>query len=194
MMMRIHDMLDPDFDWDEIEITEDEFDELSAELVIDYLKKHGPEERQMLAVCWNFDNSKEVIQWIADQPDTDKGTILFLYWYMAPGFYKKFADRKECKEEASWALEDYDIIETIEKNYLSGFYVNQRYAFDPANDGYSDHYDWTAAYEEEEAKTKIPEEMFLALEGEYIENPEWEEGIPTEISDIMDKLCEACEE
>ena len=49
-------------------------------------------------------------------------------------------------------------------------------------------------YEEKEAKVKIPKELFLALEGERIENPEWEEGIPTEISDIMDKLCDACEE
>lgn len=114
-MLHINDILDPDFDWDEIEITEEEFDELSTELVIDYLKKHGPKERQMLALCWNFDNSKDVIRWIVDQPDTDKGTILLLYWYMAPGFYKKFADREECKEEAFWALEDYDIIQTIEK-------------------------------------------------------------------------------
>ena len=160
-MLHINDILDPDFDWDGIEITEEEFDQLSAELVIDYLKKHNPKERQMLALCWNFDNSKEVIRWIVDQPDTDKGTILLLYWYMAPGFYKKFADREECKEEAFWALEDYDIIQTIEKNYLSGFYGNQKYAFDPANDEYSDHYDWTSEYEEEEAKVKIPKELFL---------------------------------
>lgn len=193
-MLHINDILDPDFDWDGIEITEEEFDQLSAELVIDYLKKRNPKERQMLALCWNFDNSKEVIRWIVDQPDTDKGTILLLYWYMEPGFYKKFADREECEEEAFWALEDYDIIQTIEKNYLSGFYRNQKYAFDPTNDEYSDHYDWTSEYEEEEAKVKIPKELFLALEGEWIENPQWEEGIPTEISDIMDKLCDVCEE
>ena len=193
-MLHINDILDPDFDWDGIEITEEEFDELSTELVIDYLKKHNPKERQMLVLCWNFDNSKEVIRWIVDQPDTDKGTILLLYWYMEPRFYKKFADREECEEEASWALEDYDIIQTIEKNYLSGFYGNQKYAFDPTNDEYSDHYDWTSEYEEEEAKVKIPKELFLALEGEWIENPQWEEGIPTEISDIIDKLCDVCEE
>lgn len=193
-MLHINDILDPDFDWDGIEITEEEFDQLSAELVIDYLKKRNPKERQMLALCWNFDNSKEVIRWIVDQPDTDKGTILLLYWYMEPGFYKKFADREECEEEAFWALEDYDIIQTIEKNYLSGFYRNQKYAFDPTNDEYSDHYDWTSEYEEEEAKVKIPKELFLALEGEWIENPQWEEGIPTEISDIMDKLYDVCEE
>lgn len=47
-MLHINDILDPDFDWDEIEITEEEFDELSTELVIDYLKKHGPKERQKM--------------------------------------------------------------------------------------------------------------------------------------------------
>lgn len=29
-MLYINDILDPDFDWDEIEITEEEFDELST--------------------------------------------------------------------------------------------------------------------------------------------------------------------
>ena len=31
------------------EICEDEFDALETELIIDYLKKHSPEERQLLA-------------------------------------------------------------------------------------------------------------------------------------------------
>ena len=43
-MLYINDILDPDFDWDGIEITEEEFDELSTELVIDYLKKHNPKK------------------------------------------------------------------------------------------------------------------------------------------------------
>ena len=47
-MLYINDILDPDFDWDEIEITEEEFDELSTELLIDYLKKHNPKERHKL--------------------------------------------------------------------------------------------------------------------------------------------------
>lgn len=193
-MITVDDILKPDFEWDELEIDEDEFDELSADLIIDYLKKNTPEERHLLAMSWNFDNPKKVIQWITEQPDTDRGTILYLYWHMAPVFYKEnYADRKECEED-SWSLEDYDIIDTIEKNWLSGFYKNQIYAFDPSDDLYSDGCDWTVEYDESRVKTKIPKVLFEPLGGEMPENPEWEEGIPDELSEIMDMLCDAVEE
>lgn len=194
-MLKISDILSNDFDWDEVEIDEDEFDELSAELVIDFLKKNTPKERQLLALSWNFDNSKKVIQWIVDQHDTDRGTILYLYWYMAPVFYKEnYADRKEYEAENSWSLEDFDIIAAIEKNFLSGFYNEQLYAFNPTNDFYSDGYNWTHGYDENKVKAKIPDEMFKALDGETLENPGWEEGIPTALTEIMDKLCDALDE
>ena len=126
-MITIDEILKADFDWDNIEIDEDEFEELENRLIIDYLKKNSPKERQLLAIDWNFDNSKEVIKWIAKQEDTDKGTVLFLYWYMNPQFFKKYETREECEKDSSWALEDFDIVETLEKNYISGFYNNQKY-------------------------------------------------------------------
>ncbi|MBS5115157.1 MAG: DUF4274 domain-containing protein [Erysipelotrichaceae bacterium] len=194
-MITVDEILKADFDWDNIEIDEDEFDELSADLIIDFLKKNTPKERQLLAISWNFDNPKKVLKWIVDQPDTDKGTILYLYWYMAPAFYKEhYADRKECEEENSWSLEDYDILDTIEKNYLSNFYKKQVYAFNPVKDSYSDGYNWTEGYDEHKVKSKIPEILFKALDGELLEDPNWDEGIPTDISNIMDKLCDALEE
>ena len=79
----INKLLDENYDWGDKRIDEDVYDELSAELIIDYLKKHDSEIRQMLALSWNFDNPKKVIQWIVEQPDTDKGTCLLLYWRMA---------------------------------------------------------------------------------------------------------------
>ena len=170
--MLLDEILKPDFEWDEIEIDEDEFDELSAGLIIDYLEKNTSEERQLLAMSWNFDNPKKVIQWIVSRPDTDRGTILCLYWHMAPAFYKEnYADRKECEEENPWSLEDYDIIDAIEKNWLSGLYENQIYAFDPSDDFYSDGYDRTAEYDESRAKAKIPDVFFEPLGGEILENP-----------------------
>ena len=192
-MLKIEDILREDFDWENVEIDEDEFDELETALIIDYLKKNTAKERQLLAIDWNFDNSKEVIKWIAEQPDTDKGTALFLYWYMNPQFFKKYENRKECEEEGDWVLEDYNIVETLEKNYISGFYKNQKYAFDPKNDIYSG-YDWTNEVDEDEMKAEIPKEMYIALEGEVLESPGWGEGIPDEIIPIFDKLCEALDE
>lgn len=193
-MVTINELFKAGFDWDNLIIDEEEYEQLSADLVIDYLKKNSPEERQKLALCWNFDNSKQVIRWIVSQPDTDKGTVLFLYWHMNPAYYKQFASRAECEQKASWAVEEYDIIALTEKNYCSDFYRNQSYAFDPENDFYNSGYDWTKEYEENEGTGKIPKEMFSSLEGEILENPHWEEGIPAAVLDIMDKLGEAVEE
>ena len=90
-------------------------------MIIDYLKKNFPKERQLLAIDWNFDNSKDVIKWIVEQPDTDKGTALFLYWYMNPQYFRQYENREDCKKKASWLLEDYDIVETLEKIIFQDF-------------------------------------------------------------------------
>ena len=193
-MLSIDEILNEDFDWSDIEIDEDEFDELETALIIDYLKKNTPKERQLLAIDWNFDNSKEVIKWIAEQEDTDKGTALFLYWYMNPQFFKRFKSREECEKDATWALEDFDIVEILEKNYIKGFYKNQKYAFNPKCDIYNGGYDWTKEVDENEMKRAIPEVMYIAIEGEVLESPNWGEGIPSDISEIMDKLCAAVSE
>ncbi len=193
-MLSIDEILNEDFDWSDIEIDEDEFDELETALIIDYLKKNTPKERQLLAIDWNFDNSKEVIKWIAEQEDTDKGTALFLYWYMNPQFFKRFKSREECEKDASWALEDFDIVEILEKNYIAGFYKNQKYAFNPKCDIYNGGYDWTKEVDENEMKRAIPEVMYIAIEGEVLASPNWAEGIPSDISDIMDKLCDVVSE
>ena len=193
-MLSIDEILNEDFDWSDIEIDEDEFDEFETALIIDYLKKNTPKERQLLAIDWNFDNSKEVIKWIAEQEDTDKGTALFLYWYMNPQFFKRFKSREECEKDASWALEDFDIVEILEKNYITGFYMNQKYAFNPKCDIYNGGYDWTKEVDEDKMKAEIPKEMYIALEGEVLTSPNWAEGIPSDISDIIDKLCDVVSE
>ena len=193
-MLSIDEILNEDFDWSDIEIDEDEFDELETTLIIDYLKKNPPKERQLLAIDWNFDNSKEVIKWIAEQEETDKGTALFLYWYMNPQFFKRFKSREECEKDASWALEDFDIVEILEKNYIAGFYKNQKYAFNPKCDIYNGGYDWTKEVDENEMKRAIPEVMYIAIEGEVLASPNWAEGIPSDISDIIDKLCDVVSE
>ena len=192
--LKISDILKSDFNWDEVKIEEDEFDKLSTDLIIDFLSKNTPQERQLLAISWNFDNPKKVIQWIVNQPDTDRGTILYLYWHMSPTFCKNFSNRKECEENESWYLEDYDIINNIEKNWIADFYKNQVYAFNPSNDVYCGGYDWTSEYDKNKVKVKIPDEMFEILDGETLEKPEWEEGIPSDILDIMDKLCDALDD
>lgn len=191
----INRLLDENYDWGGERIDEDTYDELSADLIIDYLKKHDPETRQMLVLSWNFDNPKKVIQWIVDQPNTDKGTILLLYWLMAPDFSKQYATREDCESAASWYLEDYDIIQSIERNYLSGFYKDQRYAFDPRHDVYQNGHDWTADLTTENFKVPIPQEMFTALNGITLDAPaSWDEGIPEDLQPAMNRLCDLVDE
>ena len=123
----------------------------------------------MLALSWNFDNPKKVIQWIVEQPDTDKGTCLLLYWRMAPDFSKQFVNRKECENTHSWYLEDYDIIQTLERNY-------------------------TASLNPSEFKVPIPQDMFTPLEGIALDVPSWEEGIPEDLQPAMDRLADLVDE
>lgn len=187
-------LLDEDYDWGDTRIDYDTYDELFADLVINYLKKHGPEMRQKLVLCWNFDNPKRVIQWIVDQPDTDKGTSLLLYWWMEPDFSKDFANRQECENTYAWYLEDYDIIEAIERNYKSGFYKDQCYAFDPCRDFYQGGRDWPAHMDQTKFKTPIPPEMFVALKGAVIAEPSWEDGIPDELLPAIERLNDLLDE
>ena len=60
-MISIDEILKEDFDWSDIEIDEDEFDELETALIIDYLKKNTAKERQLLAIDWNFDTTMKLL-------------------------------------------------------------------------------------------------------------------------------------
>lgn len=193
-MTDLEKLLDPAYDWKEQTIDEDKYDELFVEVMLDYLKKHGPDVRQRLVQCWNFDNATEVIQWIVDQPDTDKGTALFLYWYMQPGFSKQYADRAECELKASWHLSSYDLLHCLEERYLANYYIHQYYEFNPKKDGYQNGHDWTSELEPQKMKHSIPDALLMPLEGEILDTPEWDEGVPEELYPVMDRLYELMED
>lgn len=181
-------ILDKNYVWGDERIGEDAYEELLADIIIDYLKRHGPECREMLARGWRFDNPPKVIKWIAQQPDTDRGTILRLYWMMDPGYGKQFATIDECAEGHRWYVEEYDIIKTIERNYAEGFYRNERYAFDPGNDGCKQGYDWTKTLEGYTMKDDIPQEMFIPTNGTVADTKGWADGVPPELKETISRL------
>ena len=43
-MISINEILKPDFDWEKLKIDDEQFDELCADLIIDFLKKNTPKE------------------------------------------------------------------------------------------------------------------------------------------------------
>ena len=193
-MTLLSNLLNAEYDWQGQHITEEQYDELFPAILIHYLEQHTPETRQQLMLSWNFDNAHTVLEWVANQPDTDKGTIFFLYWHMQPGFQKRFTDRHECAANAEWYLPSFDLLSRIEAQVAVGFYTNQLYAFDPSHDAYQDGYDWTAELEPNTMKRDIPPEMFAALQGKILKAEAWDEGVPAELYPVMDRLYDLLED
>lgn len=169
-------------------LNEKEFEEEVTTMIIDYLKEHDAKEIHRLILAWNFDNFSEVIQWVANCPKTDKATALQLYWLMEPGYSKQFKNRMEVVETGnSWYLSDFDTIETIEKNYIEGFYEIQEFYCDPNNDHWGIDRVKDSLYEE--AKNEIPKIMMQPLTGVKIDEPKgWDDGIPKSLQTNYEAL------
>ena len=158
------------------------------ETIIEFLKNSEPINRHRFVLDWNWDMGGDAIfYYIAGDPNTDRATALALYWKTCPRNLKKYANREEA--EARFCGEDFELIQKIENLYLSGFYKNQRFAFDPTNDRGGD---WTTEYPEIKIKTEIPSVMFEKLIGEdvgrdYEKEEDWEDGVPLSIWEKLDK-------
>lgn len=194
LAVTLQNILNADYDWQDTLIDEDDYDALFIAAMLDFLQKNSPEARQKLALSWNFDNAPEILDWVISQPDTDKGTILYLYWYLQPGFQKKFLDRKACEQESSWYLPTFDLLDKIEHQFCNGFYQDQKYDFSPQYDIYQDGYNWTSELEPETFKRTIPGQMLIPITGEILESPEWDEGVPHELMPVMDRLYDLLED
>lgn len=72
------------------------------------------------------DSYPAFINWLIKNTETDKATILMIYWKSEPRF----------KESTSFA-------EKIEPLYLSGFYKQANFSFDPKDDIGED---WTSSF------------------------------------------------
>lgn len=88
-----------------------------------------PLERHHLILNWNFDDEDKVLHWIVEQPDTDLGTIILLYWLLQPSYFKENPD-SNIKDISKSSI---DLISKIEQNVQNNFYTNKNYAADPTN-------------------------------------------------------------
>ncbi len=78
---------------------------------------------------WNYDDGIEPFEWIVKQKYLDKGTALCLYWMLQPDYFCRFETEDEIKEDINY--ETYQIVKEIEQRYVSGFYTNENFSFDP---------------------------------------------------------------
>ncbi|RQO29717.1 hypothetical protein DBR32_14110 [Taibaiella sp. KBW10] len=147
---------------------EKQIEEIALNKIIDFAKKQNPKVWHQMVIDWNWDNYMSFIDWLVANPDTDKATILMIYWKSNPG--RDFSNKKR-----------------IEENYRTGYYKQHFFAFNPQDD---EGDDWTT-YVKEEAKNTIPQLMYQKLSGEEVPYPEgFIEGIPedlfNEIEDLYD--------
>ncbi len=174
-------------------ISYEEFEAKLKDIVVNYLENSDAKTRHQLVMAWNFDHPKSIMQWIADSKETDKATALMLYWLMAPDYAKGFKDRQHViDKDDSWYLEDFDIVETLEKNLLSGFYTNHSFAFDPTCDHYGhDHVKGVS----KNLVREIPAELMVALAGKKVAEPKGTvDGIPKELQEAYEELADSIEE
>ncbi|MFD2561822.1 DUF4274 domain-containing protein [Aquimarina rubra] len=127
--------------------------------IITYANKVSPISWHQMAIDWNYDGSKTFLEWLIDNNNTEKATVLMIYWMSNPKKGFKFQNK-------------------LEENYISGFYNNETILFDPKDD---DGIDWTKEYPNTSAN-HIPKIMFQKINGKKIESSEnYIEGIPEDL-------------
>lgn len=144
--------------------------------LLEYMKTQGPEEWHRIAYDYNEAVGWEPLLWLIRNPACDRGTALMLYWTM--GVYEYY-DRTDQQLEKN---ERFQILREIEECVVSGFYKKGKIAFDPRNWEGSD---WVRDYDPAKAKRVIPEAMFAKVNGVEIANPQYPEGIPEAVEDMM---------
>jgi hypothetical protein len=80
-------------------------DEIAINKILDFAKNSTKEVQHQMAMEWNWDNYMEFIEWLINNPESDKATILMIYWKSGPN-------------------ENYKNRNIIEERYKNNFYKN----------------------------------------------------------------------
>jgi hypothetical protein len=154
-----------------------EHDKLVDGLIADYLKRVSPKTVHQMAMEWNWDSSDHFFDFVVDNPNADKATILMIYWMAGPRFDKQFSTKEESRQRMG-SDSTFELLEKIESNFQKDFYKSAKFHYDPNTE---DHTGTIGAmqYLEIEIVRDIPGIMFQKLSGEVIEaNDDFDEGIP----------------
>lgn len=111
-------------------MTPDEYDRASRALLQDYLLQATPAQRHIYVARRNYDDSPELLAWLAGCSELDRATALLMYWSLGAAWFTQYASDGEVPEHERDA---YVIVRSIEQRYLAGFYADHGLAFDPCN-------------------------------------------------------------
>ncbi|GAA0732604.1 hypothetical protein GCM10009430_45900 [Aquimarina litoralis] len=166
-----------------MKISQEEYDALESEIILEFAAKQSQEVLYQMIMEWNWDSSDSFLNWLVDNPLTDKSTILMIYWKSAPRYFKQFQNRNEVLKKQAYSINDFDFVEKVEKNYLNDFYNSSIFEFEPSF--------WADEYAEIKLVKPIPEIMFKKIHGKIVEHPSnFTEGCPPELDTLLEELYE----
>ncbi|WP_329848281.1 DUF4274 domain-containing protein [Stenotrophomonas hibiscicola] len=119
-------------------MTPDDYHASCSRLLQDYLHTASPEQRHIYVARRNYDDSPDVLAWLAEQRDLDRATALLMHASLGAGRFAQYADASEVPghEQAAYAL-----VRRIEQRCLDGFYADHGLDFDPFAEAVDDAYD-----------------------------------------------------
>src|SRR5258707_1500007 len=116
------------------------------------------EHLHQLADQWNWDDGLTALRMIIDNPQCSLGTASLIYWRGSPHYFRKYSNRNEVEPIN---LEDYDLLQRIEKRMEANFFQHRRgIIYDPRNDRGADF--TRCKYKASELKRTIPACMLVA--------------------------------
>jgi len=165
-------------------MTAEEIESKSWEIVRSYLETASPAQWHIFAAKSNYDGNGQALRWLIDNPKTDRGTVLMIYWNLGAGWYVQFSSENEC--DAEHQRSTYRLLRLIEQRYFSNYHTHANIWFDP-------HHSEGARpdeYSEISVKRPIPEIMLQPVNGsEYVEiesNPDgYDDGLPIAVVEAL---------
>jgi len=152
---------------------EETIDEFFEEVLLSIVPNLSAKTWHQMVMEWNWDAYSSFLEWLIENPQTDKATVLMIYWKSEPRYSKGT-----------------ELIEKIEKYYPSDYYQASAFAFDPKDDLGED---WTVILSDAHNRP-IPAVMLEKLEGKSLPAPEdFIEGMPPEIDRLFQELYDVYE-
>ncbi|MGE6334045.1 DUF4274 domain-containing protein [Stenotrophomonas sp. NPDC077659] len=169
-------------------MTPDEYERASRVLLQDYLLQASPQQRHIYVARRNYDDSPELLAWLAARSDLDRATALMMYWSLGAAWFAQYADAGDVPAHER---EAYALARSIEQRYLDGVYADHGLAFDPASGPGASPHD----YPELTVRRAIPERMKTAITGPQAVDPfaeaiegAFDDGLPFAVAQQLHDL------
>jgi len=94
-------------------------------------------EQYHLAKIYNWDDGTQVLKWIVESSNCDKGTATRIFWMAEPDYYFDFTD--ETIDE--FEKDVYDLLKIIIERFKKDNFKSSKFGFIPAKEGYKKDWD-----------------------------------------------------